>query len=132
MGAKESKEGDMYSFGILLLGMFTGKCPTHEMFKDGFNLHNYVKTAWTQNFVHIVDPVHLKRQEGQVAEDISDNYCIDAEVHECLLSVFSVGLACSVDSPKERMNIRDVIRELHLTRDVLLGICKHGNKPGTQ
>ena len=34
---------DVYSFGILLLEMFTGKRPTDAMFRDNFNLHNYVK-----------------------------------------------------------------------------------------
>ena len=37
MGSKVSVEGDIYSFGIILLEMITGKRPTDEMFKDGIN-----------------------------------------------------------------------------------------------
>ena len=35
---------DVYSFGILLLEMFTEKSPTDEMFKDSLNIHNFVRT----------------------------------------------------------------------------------------
>ncbi|KAG5616215.1 hypothetical protein H5410_016039 [Solanum commersonii] len=40
MGSDASIYGDVYSFGILLLEMFTGRKPTDEMFKDNLNLHN--------------------------------------------------------------------------------------------
>ncbi|KAL5703670.1 non-specific serine/threonine protein kinase [Ranunculus cassubicifolius] len=41
MGGKVSTNGDMYSYGILLLEMFTGKRPTDEKFKDGLNLYDF-------------------------------------------------------------------------------------------
>ncbi|XP_028102993.1 putative receptor-like protein kinase At3g47110 [Camellia sinensis] len=43
MGSEVSAYGDIYSFGILLLEMLTGKRPTDEMFKDGLSLHSFVK-----------------------------------------------------------------------------------------
>ena len=43
MGSEVSTLGDVYSFGILLLEMFTGKRPTDSMFKDDFN---YIGTHW--------------------------------------------------------------------------------------
>ncbi|RHN54655.1 putative protein kinase RLK-Pelle-LRR-XII-1 family [Medicago truncatula] len=42
MGSEVSTCGDMYSFGILMLEMLTGRRPTHEVFEDGQNLHNFV------------------------------------------------------------------------------------------
>ncbi|XP_058099922.1 probable LRR receptor-like serine/threonine-protein kinase At3g47570 [Magnolia sinica] len=56
MGRKASMHGDVYSYGILLLEMFTGKRPTDEMFKDGLSLHQFVKTALPDGVMDIVDP----------------------------------------------------------------------------
>ncbi|XP_058110878.1 probable LRR receptor-like serine/threonine-protein kinase At3g47570 [Magnolia sinica] len=39
MGGNVSTSGDVYSYGILLLGLFAGKRPTEDMFKDGLSLH---------------------------------------------------------------------------------------------
>ncbi|CAL5414347.1 unnamed protein product [Camellia sinensis] len=59
MGDMASTLGDAYSFGILLLGMFTGKKPTDDMFKDHLNLHNFVKNALPERVMEIVDPYIL-------------------------------------------------------------------------
>ncbi|PRQ60888.1 putative protein kinase RLK-Pelle-LRR-XII-1 family [Rosa chinensis] len=40
MGGAVSTYGDVYSYGILLLEMLTGKRPTDDMFTDDTNLHN--------------------------------------------------------------------------------------------
>ena len=45
MGSQLSTNGDVYSFKIFLLEMFTGRRPTDELFKDDLNLHNFVKLA---------------------------------------------------------------------------------------
>ena len=55
MGSEVSTQGDVYSFGILVLEMLTGKRPTEEMFKDGNNLHNYARSAYPDNLLDIVD-----------------------------------------------------------------------------
>ena len=57
MGGELSTEGDVYSYGILVLEMFTGKRPTNNMFKDGLNLHNFVKMALPKRLVQVVDPM---------------------------------------------------------------------------
>jgi len=66
MDSQLSTEGDMYSFGILLLEMLTGIGPTDEMFKDGYNLHNYVKTAFPNNILEIVDATLLLEEQQRL------------------------------------------------------------------
>ncbi|PQQ13695.1 putative receptor-like protein kinase [Prunus yedoensis var. nudiflora] len=55
MGSDVSTNGDVYSFGILLLEMFAGKRPTDDMFNGDLNLHTYVKMAFPNRIMEIVD-----------------------------------------------------------------------------
>ena len=147
MGCDTSTKGDVYSYGIIILEMFLGKRPTDKMFKDGLNLHNYAKMAVAQpeRLVQIVDPI-LRREVEQMPtttvnrEDNNENeiaaneeihgivnMCqMDAIVHKCLVPILQLGLACSVQSPKERMNMEEVTRKLHLIKNACLSsrICK--------
>ncbi|KAL6128706.1 hypothetical protein ACLB2K_072061 [Fragaria x ananassa] len=60
MGGDVSTYGDVYSFGILLLEMFTGKKPTDHMFSDNLNLHNYVKSALPGRTLEISESLLLQ------------------------------------------------------------------------
>ena len=146
MGGEASRQGDVYSYGILVLEMFTGRRPTDEMFKDSFNLHNFVRMALPERLVQIVDPNLSTRDvdETAIEEDSHDNYDhmdpeaeegkshienlhqMNANMHKCLFSVFKIGLACSLESPQERMNMENVTRELHHIKNAFLGIGIYG------
>ncbi|XVF83242.1 hypothetical protein PTKIN_Ptkin16aG0119200 [Pterospermum kingtungense] len=52
MGGAASPEGDIYSYGILLLEMVTGKRPTNDLFHDGLSLHNFCKRHCQNNWRH--------------------------------------------------------------------------------
>ncbi|CAK9157863.1 unnamed protein product [Ilex paraguariensis] len=69
MGSALSTYGDVYSFGMLLLEMFTGKKPTDDIFRDGFNLHNFVEVALPDRVAEIVDPILF--QEIEEAQSLS-------------------------------------------------------------
>ncbi|XP_028102996.1 putative receptor-like protein kinase At3g47110 [Camellia sinensis] len=67
MGSKESTEGDVYSYGILLLEMFTGKRPTDDMFKDSLNLHNFVRLALPHQVADVADPMLFRGGEEETS-----------------------------------------------------------------
>jgi len=114
MGSEVSIEGDMYSFGILVLEMLTGRRPTDELFKDDHNLHNYVKLSIPDNLFYIVDQAIIIESEDNT--DNGNPGGIHPNVEKCLLSIFRIALSCSVESPKERMNMVDVTRELNIIK----------------
>ncbi|CAJ2629186.1 unnamed protein product [Trifolium pratense] len=114
MDSQLSTEGDMYSFGILLLEMLTGRRPTDEMFKDGYNLHNYVKIAFPNNILEIVDATLLSMENDHVAVTTEVAIHLHPNVERCLSSLLKIGLSCSVESPRERINIKEVITELNI------------------
>ncbi|KAK3037035.1 hypothetical protein RJ639_031609 [Escallonia herrerae] len=56
MGSVVSTTGDMYSYGILVLEMFSRKKPTDATFKDDLSLHAFVQSALPDQAMEIVDP----------------------------------------------------------------------------
>ncbi|CDP14590.1 unnamed protein product [Coffea canephora] len=143
MGSQASTLGDVYSYGILLLELLTGRRPTDQLFIDGLNLHEYVKQTFPQIW-DIVDPVLFTKEEeeggGDAEEDdqpeITENNkstAIEKEVEEntrspeidgeklkCLRSLFAIGLSCSSKLPRERMDMKDVVKKLIIIKNVLV------------
>ncbi|XP_031261005.1 probable LRR receptor-like serine/threonine-protein kinase At3g47570 [Pistacia vera] len=118
MGSQVSTYGDVYSYGILLLVMFTGKRPTDDMFKDGLDLHNFVKTGLPERISEILDPVFVAG--GEEEEERGDPDIQKEKIQESLIAILKIGVGCSVDFPKERMDIIDSVKNLQNLRSSLL------------
>ncbi|KAG5235194.1 LRR receptor serine/threonine-protein kinase [Salix suchowensis] len=122
VGSDVSTYGDVYSFGILLLEMFTGKRPTDDMFKDGLNLHNYAEMALPGRVSEVMEPTLLREDvESSIHSSHRMNHTETGKTLECLISIIKIGVACSVELPRERMDIGSVVAELHRVRDILSG-----------
>uniref|UniRef100_A0A0D9Y1M6 Receptor kinase-like protein Xa21 n=2 Tax=Leersia perrieri TaxID=77586 RepID=A0A0D9Y1M6_9ORYZ len=123
MGGEISVEGDVYSYGILLLEMFTAKRPTDDLFQGGRSIRNYVATAYPDRVMEIVDQSLLQLKEKDMSEK---------KMEICITSVLRVALQCTEHSPRARMLTGDIIRELISVRDTNevahLPECCAGNK----
>ncbi|XP_074263370.1 uncharacterized protein LOC141586137 [Silene latifolia] len=120
LGSEASAAGDVYSYGILLLELMTGKSPTDNMFKDDYNLHMYAEAALPDQVLQIVDPA---LEEDNLKEDADDRTAIQDECQqrvECICSVITVGVSCSNHLPHDRMKLTDAIIKLQSARDNLL------------
>lgn len=113
MGSEVSIEGDVYSYGIILLEMFTRINPTSEIFKENLNLHNFVKEALPERALDITDPTLVQEVESNAGQSRK------CTIQDCLLMVYGIGIACSVGVPGERMRIADVAAKLCSIRDKL-------------
>ncbi|XP_021684421.2 putative receptor-like protein kinase At3g47110 isoform X2 [Hevea brasiliensis] len=116
LGSEVSTSGDVYSYGILLLEMVTGKEPTDDIFVEGLNLHNFAKMALPNQVLEIVDPTLLQEDEG-LKNNHSPKQAINDSKVECLICMINVGVACSMESPQDRMDISDAIKDLYLVRN---------------
>ncbi|XP_043693883.1 probable LRR receptor-like serine/threonine-protein kinase At3g47570 [Telopea speciosissima] len=126
MGGKATILGDMFSSGIFLLEMFTGKRPTDHMFTDDLNLHNFAKVALPVYVMQVVDPTLLPKEghreeikEGAINKTEGPNHRID-KLQDCITSIIEIALQCSMESPRERIYMNDVMRELHLIKEKFL------------
>ena len=150
MGGQVSTLGDVYSYGILLLELFTGKRPIDEMFKDGMNIYNFTAMALPEHVMDILDPLMFFGEEDEdvnddehkddieeraIIEDPEDQHVnVSSRIKDCLISVFRIGLSCSTTSRDERVPMNVVVNEMNAIRDTFLKYKMRKQKkkvPGT-
>ncbi|KAJ0729495.1 putative protein kinase RLK-Pelle-LRR-XII-1 family [Helianthus annuus] len=115
LGSDMTTNGDVYSFGMLLLEVMTRKKPTDEIFNEGYSLHKFASMALPDHVMDIID-LNILNIYQRVCE-------ADAQkIEECLASTIKIGVSCSVDSPSLRMNMEKVVHELRRIQNTLPNI----------
>ncbi|XP_057779471.1 receptor kinase-like protein Xa21 [Salvia miltiorrhiza] len=100
---KVSTQGDVYSYGILLLEIFTSKKPTDDMFSAEMGIKEWVGKALQENRMSgVVAPGLLSRQDPHFSA-----------MEQCVSSVFDLVMKCLAFSPDERINMMQVAASLH-------------------
>ena len=103
MEGKVSTNGDVFSFGILLLEMFSGKRPTDDMFGEERSIKEWVSEALDENTAtELVAPALLSREDQHFSAKV-----------QCLMSIFELAMKCVADSADERINMIEVASALH-------------------
>ncbi|KAK3435845.1 hypothetical protein EUGRSUZ_C00269 [Eucalyptus grandis] len=122
-GSAVSAKGDVYSFGVLVLEMFTGKRPIDDMFENGLDLHRFTKAALADRVEKAIDPIllqeieELEKRRTIAPEGKNKSWC---SIKDCLVLMIEVGITCSFESSKERMDIYDALTKLQGMRKKLL------------
>ncbi|XP_027941327.1 probable LRR receptor-like serine/threonine-protein kinase At3g47570 [Vigna unguiculata] len=112
-GCGVSTKGDIYSYGILVLEMVTGRRPTDAMFGEGLSLHKFCQMAIPEGITEIVDS-RLVVASGEEGRRV-----METEIRECLVDLVRIGVRCCAEKPVERMDIKDVVLELDTIKERL-------------
>ncbi|KAK1314490.1 putative LRR receptor-like serine/threonine-protein kinase [Acorus calamus] len=117
-----SIKGDSYR----LLETFTGRKPTDEMFSNGSSIREWVKEAFPDTILQVIDTNLLRNGDIERARPTDDD--IKLRDHKCFSSIMELGLCCSKESPKERMNMKDVVVRLNKIKMELMAPSVESNR----
>lgn len=104
---KVNEKSDIYSFGVVLMELLTGKRPIEPEFGDGVDIVQWVrlKIQTKEGVLEILDP-----RIGGVTSPVP--------LQEVML-VLRVALLCSSDQPVDRPTMRDVVQMLSDVRPII-------------
>ncbi|KAH9293666.1 hypothetical protein KI387_041128, partial [Taxus chinensis] len=106
MGRNIYVKGDVYSYGILLFELLTGRRPTDDMFAEGINIQKWVGMNFPNNIREVVD--------NNLLRDASESEL--SIILPCLTQFMWMGLICTRDFSQQRPNMTKVVERLDIIR----------------
>ncbi|XP_028781416.1 receptor kinase-like protein Xa21 [Neltuma alba] len=105
-----SFKGDVYSYGIMLMEIFTRKKPTDEMFEEDLGLKDWVSKSTPHSIINILDVNLLPKGNSNINNILAH-----------ISSIFELALSCCTELPEARIMMTDVVVSLKKIRSYL---CK--------
>ncbi|CAN4084383.1 unnamed protein product [Withania somnifera] len=106
MGRRASTKGDVFSFGVLLLEIVTGRRPTDVLFQQGSSLHEWVKTQYSHKLEAMIDEVLQRCATCTTVQSDSSIW------HDIVFELIELGLMCTQYNPSTRPTMLDVALEI--------------------
>ncbi|KAI4364606.1 hypothetical protein MLD38_020675 [Melastoma candidum] len=100
-----SIKGDVYSYGVMLLEMLTGRKPTSEFFSEDLDLRKWVASALPDNVGDIID------MTPEEEADLS-SHAKFSRFKKCCIDLLEIGIVCTEENPQNRRAMSDVVRRL--------------------
>ncbi|KAJ0987979.1 hypothetical protein J5N97_006335 [Dioscorea zingiberensis] len=103
-----------------------GERPVDERFKDGMTMRKFVEICASHDrIMEVIDQSMFSQEQEDGDIEHGDISSLRKKI-ECLVSVVALGIACSVESPNDRLGMNEVAAQMHAVRDKLVEFGVHG------
>ncbi|XP_027182356.1 probable LRR receptor-like serine/threonine-protein kinase At3g47570 [Coffea eugenioides] len=96
-----SAKCDVYSYGIMLMEVFSRRKPNDEMFAGDLNLKSWINDSLPNSILQVIDAKLLKREDENFTEKL-----------EGFSSIMELALKCVRESPTDRLSMKVVLETL--------------------
>nr|XP_027082598.1 probable LRR receptor-like serine/threonine-protein kinase At3g47570 [Coffea arabica] len=96
-----SAKCDVYSYGIMLMEVFSRRKPNDEMFAGNLNLKSWINDSLPNSILRVIDAKLLKREDKNFTEKL-----------EGFSSIMELALKCVRESPTNRLSMKVVLETL--------------------